>query len=318
MPASAPARTGARLRHVVESQQFDRPLLEDVFATAEQMEAIAAAGGNDELRGRIMATLFYEPSTRTRLSFEAAMLRLGGGVIGTESAGQFSSVAKGETLEDTIQIVSGYCDVLVLRHFDVGASKRAAGISPVPVINAGDGPGQHPTQALLDLYTIKKELGRIDGVRIAMVGDLANGRTVRSLSYLLSKFDGVRITFVSPPSVAMGADIKAHLDERGVTWDENDDLDAVLPEADVVYQTRIQKERFAGRMNEYRRVSGVYVMDARAMSRMAPKAVLMHPLPRVDEIREEVDADPRAAYFRQARNGLFIRMALLRMLLAPR
>jgi aspartate carbamoyltransferase catalytic subunit len=309
--------TAARLRHVVESQQFDRPLLEHVFGIAEAMEQVAAGGGSDELHGRIMASLFYEPSTRTRLSFEAAMLRLGGEVLGTESAGQFSSVAKGETLEDTVRIVSGYSDVLVLRHFDVGASKRAAAVSTVPVINAGDGPGQHPTQALLDLYTIKKERGSVDGLRIAMVGDLANGRTVRSLSYLLSKFNDVRIIFVAPPAVAMGADIKAHLDERRTPYEETIDLERVLGSVDVVYQTRIQKERFGDRMDEYRRVSGIYVMDAAAMARMKPDAVLMHPLPRVDEIREEVDADPRAAYFRQARNGLFIRMALLRMLLNP-
>ena len=309
------ARQTLGLRHVIESQQFDRPLLEKVFGMATAMEELVAAGGSDELKGRIMASLFYEPSTRTRLSFEAAMLRLGGEVLGTESAGQFSSVAKGETLEDTIQIIAGYSDVIVLRHFDIGASKRAAAVSPVPVINAGDGPGQHPTQALLDLYTIQKELGRVDGVRIAMVGDLANGRTVRSLSYLLSKFDGVELVFVAPPAVAIGRDIKAHLDERGTTFRETADLDAVLPEVDVVYQTRIQKERFGSRMDEYKRVSGVYVMDAAAMAKMRPDAVLMHPLPRVGEISPEVDADPRAAYFRQARNGLFIRMALLRLLL---
>jgi aspartate carbamoyltransferase catalytic subunit len=262
-----------------------------------------------------MASLFDEPSTRTRLSFEGAMLRLGGQALGTESAGQFSSVAKGETLEDTVRIVSGYCDVLVLRHHEVGASKRAAAVSAVPVINAGDGPGQHPTQALLDLYTIRKEVGRLDGLRIAMVGDLANGRTVRSLSYLLSKFDGIRLVFVAPPEVAIGRDIKSHLDERGTTYEETVDLDKVLPDVDVVYQTRIQKERFAGRMDEYQRVRGVYVIDAEAMRKMSPSAILMHPLPRVGEIPEEVDADPRAAYFRQARNGLYIRMALLSMVL---
>jgi aspartate carbamoyltransferase catalytic subunit len=309
------ARQALELRHVVESQQFDRALLEKVFGVAAEMEELVAAGGSEELKGRIMASLFYEPSTRTRLSFEAAMLRLGGEVLGTESAGEFSSVAKGETLEDTIQIVGGYSDVIVLRHFDVGASRRAAAISPVPVINAGDGPGQHPTQALLDLYTIKKELGRVDGLRIAMVGDLANGRTVRSLSYLLSKFDGVELFFVAPPTVAMGRDIKAHLEERGIAYRETQDLDSVLPEVDVVYQTRIQKERFGSRVDEYRRVSGVFVMDARAMSLMRADSILMHPLPRVGEIAPEVDSDPRAAYFRQARNGLFIRMALLRLVL---
>jgi aspartate carbamoyltransferase catalytic subunit len=309
------SQQAAELLHVVESQQFDRPLLEKVFGEAEEMEKVVLRGGSDELKGRIMASLFYEPSTRTRLSFEAAMIRLGGEALGTESASEFSSVAKGETLEDTIQIVSAYCDVIVLRHFDVGASKRAAAVSPVPVINAGDGPGQHPTQALLDLYTINKELGRVDGLRIAMVGDLANGRTVRSLSYLLSKYEGVELVFVAPPAVAMGRDIKAHLRERGVAYTETSDLDAVLPEVDVVYQTRIQKERFGNKQAEYRRVAGVYVMDERSMSLMRPGAVLMHPLPRVGEISPEVDNDPRAAYFRQARNGLFIRMALLRMLL---
>ncbi|HXA41775.1 MAG TPA: aspartate carbamoyltransferase [Candidatus Solibacter sp.] len=313
MPTAARHRT--ELRHVVESQQFDRPLLDHVFSVASAMELVAASGGSDELKGRIMASLFYEPSTRTRLSFEAAMLRLGGEALGTESAGEFSSVAKGETLEDTVKIVSAYCDVIVLRHFDVGASKRAAAVSPVPVINAGDGPGQHPTQALLDLYTINKELGRVDGLRIAMVGDLANGRTVRSLSYLLSKYDGVELVFVAPPAVAMGRDIKAHLEERGVAYTETEDLESVLPEVDVVYQTRIQKERFGSRLAEYRRVSGIYVMDVRTMALMRPDAVLMHPLPRVGEISPEVDRDPRAAYFRQAQNGLYIRMALLSMLL---
>jgi len=320
MPDSTPvlARAATRLSHVVESQQFDRPLLEHVFGLAAEMETVVASGGSDELRGRIMASLFYEPSTRTRLSFEAAMIRLGGEVLGTESAGQFSSVAKGETLEDTVRIASGYCDVLVLRHFEAGASKRAAAVSLVPVINAGDGPGQHPTQALLDMYTIQKERGSLDGVRIAMVGDLANGRTVRSLSYLLSKFERVEITFVAPPAVAIGRDIKDHLDERGTSYRETEDLQSVLPEVDVVYQTRIQKERFTGRMDEFRRVSGIYIIDRNAMSLMRDDAILMHPLPRVGEISEGVDTDPRAAYFRQARNGLFVRMALLRMLLSER
>src|SRR6202171_6040345 len=227
------ARQALDLGHVVESQQFDRALLEKVFSVAAAMEDVVRGGGNDGLRGRIMASLFYEPSTRTRLSFEAAMLRLGGEVLGTESAGEFSSVAKGETLEDTVQIISAYSDVIVLRHFETGASKRPAAVSPVPVINAGDGPGQHPTQALLDLYTIQKELGRVDGLSIAMVGDLANGRTVRSLSYLLAKFDDIDITFVAPPAVTMGRDIKTHLDERGVSYRETQDLDSVLPEVDV-------------------------------------------------------------------------------------
>src|SRR5690349_10944346 len=267
------------------------------------------------LAGQVMAALFYEPSTRTRLSFEAAMLRLGGQTMGTDNAREFSSAAKGETLEDTIRIVSGYADVIVVRHKEEGAAKRAASVSDVPIINAGDGPGQHPTQALLDLYTIRTELGRIDGVKVAMVGDLANGRTVRSLAYLLSKFKDVGLWFVAPPQVAMRDDLKAHLDEHQVPWVETQDLESVLPEVDVVYQTRIQKERFTD-PDVYNAVKGVYRIDRSSLALMRKYAVLMHPLPRVDEIAPEVDDDPRAAYFRQARNGLHIRMALLDRILS--
>ena len=188
-----------RLKHVVEAQQFDRESMADIFTVAREMEQVVQHYGSNLLNRRVMATLFYEPSTRTRLSFESAMKRLGGDVVTTESAQEFSSAAKGETLEDTIRIVAGYSDVIVLRHFESGASKRAAAVSPVPIINAGDGPGQHPTQALLDIYTIEREIGRLDGISIAMVGDLANGRTVRSLCYLLSKFEDLHIYFVSPP-----------------------------------------------------------------------------------------------------------------------
>jgi aspartate carbamoyltransferase catalytic subunit len=305
---------GSRLRHVIESQQFSRSLLEELFARTEEMkrEPRRFLG---RLNGQVMAALFYEPSTRTRLSFEAAMLRLGGQTMGTDNAREFSSAAKGETLEDTIRIVSGYADVIVLRHNEEGAARRAAAVSSVPIINAGDGPGQHPTQALLDLYTIKDELNRIDGIRIAMVGDLANGRTVRSLTYLLSKFKDIKVWFVAPPLVAMRDDLKAHLDEHRVPWVETEDLDSVLPEVDVVYQTRIQKERFAD-PETYNSVKGVYRIDQRSLSLMRKYSIVMHPLPRVDEIDHAVDADPRAAYFRQARNGLHLRMALLDRLLS--
>jgi len=243
------------------------------------------------------------------------MLRLGGTTMGTDNAREFSSAAKGETLEDTIRIVSGYADVIVIRHNEEGAARRAAAVSSVPIINAGDGPGQHPTQALLDLYTIRDELTRIDGVRVAMVGDLANGRTVRSLTYLLSKFKDIKVWFVAPPQVAMRDDLKTHLDEHHVPWFETQDMNAVLPEVDVVYMTRIQKERFAD-PEAYDAVKGVYRMDREAVALMRKYAILMHPLPRVDEIAPEVDDDPRAAYFRQARNGLHVRMALLDRLLA--
>src|SRR5437870_4216398 len=304
----------SRLRHVIESQQFSRSVLEDLIARADEMkrEPHRFIG---RLAGQVMAALFYEPSTRTRLSFEAAMLRLGGQTMGTDNAREFSSAAKGETLEDTIRIVSGYADVIVLRHKEEGAARRAAAVSMVPVINAGDGPGQHPTQALLDLYTIRDELSKIDGVRVAMVGDLANGRTVRSLTYLLSKFKDIKLWFVAPPQVAMGDDLKAHRDAHHVPWVETEDLNAVLPDVDVVYMTRIQKERFTD-PEAYNAVKGVYRMDKASMTLMRKYAILMHPLPRVDEIAPEVDEDPRAAYFRQARNGLHIRMALLDKLLS--
>src|SRR5579859_6439874 len=252
----------SRLRHVIESQQFSRSLLEELFARADEMKS-EPHRFSGRLNGQVMAALFYEPSTRTRLSFEAAMLRLGGRTIGTDNAREFSSASKGETLEDSMRIVSGHAD----------------------------------------------------GIRIALVGDLANGRTVRSLTYLLSKFRDIRVAFVAPPQVAMRQDIKDHLDEHRIPWAETRDLNAVLPQVDVVYQTRIQKERFADEAS-YLEVKGVYRIDREAMSRLRKDAIVMHPLPRVDEISPEVDADPRAAYFRQARNGLFIRMALLDKVLA--
>jgi aspartate carbamoyltransferase catalytic subunit len=304
-----------KLHHIIEAQQFDLPTMTRLFEVAEEMERVVARGGITDYQNRIMATLFYEPSTRTRFSFETAMHRLGGHVISTENAAEFSSVAKGETLEDTIRILNGYADVIVIRHKEVGSAKRAAAVSRVPVINAGDGAGQHPTQALLDLYTIRKDIGAIDGLRIAMVGDLAQGRTVRSLTYLLSKFQDVKIYFVAPPLLKMKEDILAHLQERHVWWTEETELDKVLPEVDVVYQTRVQKERFGDRLADYEQCRGVYIISAESLRLMKQKSIIMHPLPRLEEITMEVDADPRAAYFRQAQNGLYVRMALLTMVL---
>jgi aspartate carbamoyltransferase catalytic subunit len=304
-----------KLHHVIEAQQFDLPTLGRLFDIADEMERVAARGGSDEFRSRLMATLFYEPSTRTRFSFEAAMHRLGGQVISTENAAEFSSVAKGETLEDTIRIMNGYVDVIVLRHNEVGAARRAAAVSRVPVINAGDGAGQHPSQALLDLYTIRKEIGSIDGLKIAMVGDLAQGRTVRSLAYLLSKFKDVKMYFVAPPLLKMKEDILEHLREHRTWFAEETALDRVLPEVDVVYQTRVQKERFGDRIADYESCRDVYVINPASLQLMKSQAIIMHPLPRLGEITMEVDQDRRAAYFRQARNGLFVRMALLATLL---
>ena len=293
---------------MVEVGQFDRPQIERLFAAADRMRDLPRNAG--PLAGYTLATIFYEPSTRTRLSFETAMHRLGGNVISTENAREFSSAIKGESVEDTVRIVEGYADAIVIRHHEQGAAHRAAAVAAVPILNAGDGPGEHPTQALLDLYTIGHELGRIDGLRVALVGDLRYGRTARSLARLFRLTEGTELVFVSPPAVPMGDDVRAELAEAGIPYRDEPDLDAVLPNVDVVYQTRVQKERFAT-PDDYETAKGQYVIDAEAMALLNPDAVLLHPLPRVDEITTDVDADPRAAYFRQARNGVFIRMALL-------
>lgn len=301
------------MRHIVEVGQFERAWVEDLFQRTNQMRTVRAADGL--LADRILATLFYEPSTRTRLSFESAMLRLGGQVISTENAREFSSAIKGESVEDTIRIVAGYADGIVIRHHEQGAAARAANVSPVPIINGGDGPGEHPTQALLDLYTIHHELGTFDDLTVALVGDLRYGRAARSLARLLGMSRNTRLLFVAPPAVPMGDDVKRYLDEHGVTWEDLEDLPTALSQADVVYQTRIQRERFATPA-EARAAEGHYIIGPEAMQFMRPNAILLHPLPRVDEISPDVDADPRAAYFRQARNGVYVRMALLHELMA--
>jgi aspartate carbamoyltransferase catalytic subunit len=298
-------------KHLIRSQQIDRQLIDLLFSRAVELELNPTSKIMD---GRIMATLFYEPSTRTRLSFESAMIRMGGQVITTENAREFSSAAKGENIEDTIRVVQNYCDVIVLRHHEAGAAKRAAAVSGVPVINAGDGPGQHPTQALVDLYTIQRELGPIDGLTVAMVGDLLNGRTVRSLCYLLSKYRDVTVVMVSPPQVRMKDDIMEHLKESGVRTVVTDKLEDAVRIADVVYQTRVQKERFED-PDEYAAVSGKLVIDSAAMSMMKQKSIVMHPLPRLQEITQEVDSDPRAAYFRQASRAVPVRAAILTWIL---
>ncbi len=304
------ATTPRRLEHVVSSEQFDRELLDDIFARADRL-----AGHRDtRLAGRIMATLFYEPSTRTRLSFELAMLRLGGSVVGTEAAREFSSAIKGETLEDTIRMVSEYADLIVLRHDQAGAAAQAAAVASVPVVNAGDGPGEHPTQALLDLYTIRSELGTAEGVHIAFCGDLRFGRTVHSLAQLLSLHPGVRMSFVAPEVIQVGTDLLARMAAAGVPCRLTDHLDEVIDSVNVVYQTRVQKERFAD-LGDFEAARRAIRIDAAVMRALPQRAIVMHPLPRVDEIATEVDADPRAAYFRQARNGVAIRMALLDLLL---
>ncbi|KAK6132844.1 hypothetical protein DH2020_033407 [Rehmannia glutinosa] len=309
-----------QLEDVIEAQQFDRDTLSAIFDVALEMEKIEKnSAGSQILKGYLMATLFYEPSTRTRLSFESAMKHLGGEVLTTENAREFSSAAKGETLEDSIRTVEGYSDIIVMRHFESGAARRAAVTASIPIINAGDGRATSnaglQTEALLDVYTIQREIGKLDGIKVGLVGDLAYGRTVRSLAYLLAKFKNVKIYFVSPEVVKMKDDIKDYLTSEGVEWEESVDLMEVASKCDVVYQTRIQRERFGERIDLYEEARGKYIVDRNVLDVMPKHAVVMHPLPRLDEITVDVDADPRAAYFRQAKNGLYIRMALLKLLL---
>jgi aspartate carbamoyltransferase catalytic subunit len=299
-----------KLTHVVESQQFTVPLLMELFDRSRGMERVVARGGSLDFQNRIMATLFYEPSTRTRFSFEAAMHRLGGRVLSTEHAHSFSSAIEGEQVEDSIRIIGGYSDVIVIRHHEEGGAKRAAQVSPVPVINAGDGDGgQHPTQALLDLYTIYRERP-LDGLSVAIIGELDRGRTARSLAYLLAKFERVKIYFVSLPELQMKPDILEYLDEHGTRYELESDIGKVIGGVDVVYQTRIRPDRVA----DIQRLKG-YAINSAILGRMKSDAMILHPLPRTVELDKTVDDDPRALYFRQAMNGLYVRMALLTMLL---
>jgi aspartate carbamoyltransferase catalytic subunit len=299
-----------KLKHVIESQQFTVPLLMELFERSRGMERVVARGGSLDYQNRIMATLFYTPSTRTRLSFEAAMQRLGGRVLSTEHARAFSSEIEGENVEDTIHIVGSFSDVIVIRHNQEGGAMRAAQVSPVPVINAGDGVGgQHPTQALLDLYTIYRERP-LDGLNVAIIGELDKGRTARSLAYLLAKFERVKIYFVSPPELQMKPDILEYLDAHEVHYELEPDINRIIGEVDVVYQTRIRPERVTGLRSPQQ-----YAIDSAVLCKMKTDAMILHPLPRTVELDKSVDEDPRALYFRQAVNGLYVRMALLTMLL---
>lgn len=308
-----------KLNHVLSTRQFSNPLiLQRLFELSLEMEKnIKNEKLFPVLNGKVMAALFYEPSTRTRFSFESAMNRLGGRVISTEAAGQFSSVTKGETLEDTIRIVSGYSDVIVLRHSEQGAAEKAAAVSHVPIINAGDGIGEHPTQALLDMYTIWREHGRMDALNIILMGDLLYGRTVHSLIQLLCIFPQNTLTLVSPPSLRMPEKYTQILREHHIAYTEVETLPGDLSNVDVLYVTRVQKERFSN-AEEYARMKNCCNVDENTLALLPEKTIIMHPLPRVGEISSAIDADPRAAYFRQAGNGLFVRMALLELLFHKR
>jgi len=300
-------------KDVLSVKQFNREDLEYVFAVAHEMRVMVERVGTfDLLKGKILANLFYEPSTRTSSSFTAAMERLGGSVIPINQV-TFSSVSKGESLPDTVRTLECYADVVVLRHPEVGSAALAAKHAKKPVINAGDGIGEHPTQALLDALTIKEELGHLDGLTITMLGDLKNGRTIHSLSRLLSLYK-VKLNYVSPDILRMPPELIDELNAKGVDQYEAASLEEVLPETDVLYVTRVQKERFAD-LAEYEKVAGAYVINTEVMKAAKDRMIVMHPLPRVTEISMDFDDDPRAAYFRQMEYGLYVRMALLAMVL---
>lgn len=300
--------------HVLSADQFTPDNLLQLFAQADAMRAAL----QDVRTRRQLAqkhldkqicSLFYEPSTRTRTSFEAAALKLGMGVVSTENAAEFSSAAKGETIEDTTRVLNQYgFAAIVIRHPETGTVARAAAVSSVPILNAGDGKGEHPTQSLLDAYTIYRQFGRLDNLKVVMGGDLKQGRTVRSLARILAKYPGNQLTFISVPQLQMADDIKQFLKDSGTNFSESSELSGNLNDADVIYWTRLQKERLdTGSKID----AGGFVITAEHLKHMSEQAIIMHPLPRVDEIAIEVDDDPRAKYFEQAGNGLYIRMALL-------
>jgi aspartate carbamoyltransferase catalytic subunit len=303
-------------KDILHGNQFSNREIDEIIRNASYFEKeLKKKDSLNLLKGKILATLFFEPSTRTRLSFETAMQRLGGGVISMASA-EGSSAAKGETVADTARTVSQYADVIVIRHPRIGSAKEAADAASIPVINAGDGAGQHPTQALLDTYTIYKELGSLKNLVISMVGDLKNGRTVHALVELLSLYKA-RLYFVSPEVLRMPEEITSNLKKKGIEIEETEDLEKAASESLLIYMTRIQKERFTD-LTEYERVKGQYVVDEEFLKKLKKKITILHPLPRVDEIRPEVDSYSGAAYFRQVRNGVFVRMALLAMVMGKR
>ncbi len=302
-------------KDIISVKQFTRNDLEYVFGVAHEMRGMVARVGTfDLLKGKILANLFYEPSTRTSSSFTAAMERLGGSVIPINEV-RYSSVSKGESLPDTVRTLECYADVIVLRHPETGSAAIAAKAASKPVINAGDGVGEHPTQALLDTFTIFEELGagQVDGMTVTMLGDLKYGRTVHSLARLLSLFK-VKINYVSPEILRLPKEVMDEVAEKGIPQAEFNSLEEVLPETDVLYVTRVQKERFEDPA-DYEKVKGAYVIDPEIMKAAKQDMIVMHPLPRVGEISVDFDDDPRAAYFRQMEYGLYVRMALLAMVL---
>ena len=296
-------------KDILDGAQFSRKEIDFIMALADDLRGqLRNKPSLDLVRGYVLATLFFEPSTRTRLSFETAMHRLGGNVVGFSSA-ESTSTAKGETLADTIRTVDQYADVIAMRHPQIGSAKEAAAVAEAPVLNGGDGAGQHPTQALLDLYTIKSERGVVDGTTIVLCGDLKNGRTVHA-GVEIYKHYNCKLIMVAPDQLKMPPEIVSKLRNDGIHVEETSNLEAALAKGDVLYMTRIQKERFADPA-EYERLKGSYILTREMVERLQPKITVMHPLPRVNEITTDVDELSNAAYFRQVGNGVFVRMALI-------
>ncbi len=299
-----------RGRDIVSIEDFSREEINYILNISHSMEPLAVKG-SDMLKGKILATLFFEPSTRTRLSFETAMLKLGGSTIGFAEA-EIASVRKGENLADTIRTVENYADIIALRHPLDGAAKLAAEFSKVPILNAGSGAEEHPTQALMDLYTVQKEKGKIDGLKIALIGDLRYGRTVHSLAYALSLYN-IELYLISPESLKMRNEVVRTIKNK-ISIVEDTNLETIISEIDVLYVTRIQKERFPDPA-EYAKVKGVYKIDLKTLKSAKKDLIILHPLPRIDEIAAEVDSTPQARYFQQVWNGIVVRMALLTLVL---
>ena len=301
------------MRHIMSPLDFSVEELDQLLNLANDIEANPKKYAH-ACDGKKLATLFYEPSTRTRLSFEAAMMNLGGNVLGFSSADS-SSATKGETVADTIRMVACYADICAMRHPKEGAPLVASLHSPIPVINAGDGGHQHPTQTLTDLLTIRSLKGRLDNLTIGLCGDLKFGRTVHSLINALSRYEGIRFILISPPELKVPDYIKESvLDAKNIEYRETTSLDDAMEELDILYMTRVQKERFFNE-EDYIRMKDCYILDKEKMKLAKPDMYVLHPLPRVNEISVEVDDDPRAAYFKQVQNGVYVRMALIMTLL---
>ncbi|WP_245631693.1 aspartate carbamoyltransferase [Alicyclobacillus ferrooxydans] len=298
---------------IVTVRALTRNRVETYMQLAQELRTMPRREVMARRQGAIVASLFYEPSTRTRLSFETAALRLGARVVGAENALENSSAKKGERLEDTLRIVGSYADAIVVRHHENNTLAEVASLCPVPVVSAGTGAGEHPTQALLDVYTLERELGRVDGLHISILGDLRYGRTVHSLLYLLTQFNGVVVTMFAVPGLELPSEMAASLAADGLRLRTVGTLEEALSETDAVYQTRIQRERLQG--EDALSLAGLTHLGVEELRRLPSHARILHPLPRLDELNPELDHDPRAAYFRQAENGLFIRMAVLDSLL---